>query len=150
MKINRFKYIIYILAVISFIFFFLMAFSPKLMEVPTLVFSIGTILLYFSYSVVVKNITKFEYLCDSIMFLTFNIIGFALDCFYSMLGLNALLIYLLNSVFCLLYLIAYLSSLRALFGKKTMPGEFLLDPLKNKISNTEIEKEFVKTLKKSN
>ena len=82
MKNPLFKYSIYFLSVITVVCFFIMGFMPYEMEIPVVVLFSITIVLYAIYSIIMKQIDKTELICDTIMFITFNIIGFGMIAFY--------------------------------------------------------------------
>ena len=107
MKNEVIKYSLYFLSVITVILFAIMGFYPTLMEIPTLISFGLTILIYFAYSIVIKRENKSGFICDSIIFITFNIIGFGFDRYYISLFPFTITILLINLIFCLILIGAY-------------------------------------------
>ena len=122
MKNPLFKYSIYLLSVITVVMFFIMGFYPYEMEIPTIIVFITTVVLYSLYCLIAKQISKIEIIYDTIMFLTFNIIGFGFAAFYVTLLPYTFYTFFVNFFITMLCVVGYIISLVKCFGQKKEKG----------------------------
>lgn len=118
MKNPLLKYSIYLLSVITVVCFFIMGFMPYEMEIPVVVLFSITIVLYAIYSIIMKQVDKTELICDTIMFITFNIIGFGMIAFYFTLLPYTFYCVTGNFLLSIIYFATYVTSIWKSLKKK--------------------------------